>query len=102
MKMTRQFIKNRNATKDGGRHSSVVLSAPTILRPLVRISGAPSMLLSICINVIGIRPVENLNSKLMHTVETKKLVATRTVQLKERVNKFLYLLLLKCSMSQSL
>ena len=33
----------------GGRHSSMVLSAPTILRPWVRIPSTPSMLFSICI-----------------------------------------------------
>ena len=33
----------------GGRHSSVVSSAPTILRPRVRFPSTPSMLLSICI-----------------------------------------------------
>ena len=33
----------------GGRHSSVVSSAPTILRPRVRIPSTPSMLFSICI-----------------------------------------------------
>ena len=38
----------------GGRHSSVVSSAPTILRPQVRIPSTPSLLFSICI--IGIGP----------------------------------------------
>ena len=33
----------------GSRHSSVVSSAPTILRPWVRIPSTPSMLFSICI-----------------------------------------------------
>ena len=32
----------------GGHHSSVVSSAPTILRPQVRIPSTPSMLFSIC------------------------------------------------------
>ena len=36
----------------GGRHSSVVLSAPTILRPQVRIPSTPSMLFSICIEIV--------------------------------------------------
>ena len=37
---------------DGGRHSSVVSSAPTILRPRVRIPSTPSMLFSICIEIV--------------------------------------------------
>ena len=32
----------------GGHHSSVVLSAPTILRPWVQIPSTPSMLFSFC------------------------------------------------------
>ena len=35
-----------------GRHSSVVSSAPTILRPRVRIPSTPSMLFSICIEIV--------------------------------------------------
>ena len=38
-----------------GCHSSVVLSASTILRPWVRISSKLSMLFSICIIVIVVR-----------------------------------------------
>ena len=33
----------------GGRHSSMVSSVPTILRPQVQIPSTPSMLFSICI-----------------------------------------------------
>ena len=36
----------------GGRHSSVVLSAPTILQPRIRIPSTPSMLFSICIEIV--------------------------------------------------
>ena len=36
----------------GGRHCSVVSSAPTILRPWVRIPSTPSMLFSICIEIV--------------------------------------------------
>ena len=36
----------------GGRHSSVVSSAPTILRPRVRIPSTPSMLFSIYIEIV--------------------------------------------------
>ena len=36
----------------GGHHSSMVLSAPTILRPRVRIPCTPSMLFSICIEIV--------------------------------------------------
>ena len=36
----------------GGRHSSVVSFAPTILRPQVRIPSTPSMLFSICIEIV--------------------------------------------------
>ena len=35
-----------------GHHSSVVSSAPTILRPRVRIPSTPSMLFSICIEIV--------------------------------------------------
>ena len=38
--------------KMGGRHSSVVSSAPTILRPRVRIPSTPSKLFSICIEIV--------------------------------------------------
>ena len=34
---------------EGGHHSSVVISAPTILRPWVRFPIIPSMLFSVCI-----------------------------------------------------
>ena len=42
----------------GGHHSSVVSSAPTILRPRVRTPSTPSTLFSICIAIeidIGVR-----------------------------------------------
>ena len=35
-----------------GRHSSVVSSAPTILWPRVRILSTPSMLFSICVEIV--------------------------------------------------
>ena len=37
----------------GGRHISVVSSAPTILRPRVRIPSTPSTLFSICIEIVS-------------------------------------------------
>ena len=37
---------------EGGCHSSVVLSAPTILQPQVQIPSTPSMLFSICIEIV--------------------------------------------------
>ena len=40
---------------EGGCHSSVVLSAPTILQPQVQIPSTPSMLFSICIIEIVMR-----------------------------------------------
>ena len=43
--MDKQTMKNVL----GGRHSSVVSSAPTILQPRVQIPSSPSMLFSICI-----------------------------------------------------
>ena len=46
---------NKNIYLQGGRHSSVVLSAPTILRPQVQIPSTPSMLFSICIIEIVLR-----------------------------------------------
>ena len=36
----------------GGRHSSVVSSAPTILRPRVQIPSTSSMLFSICVEIV--------------------------------------------------
>ena len=39
----------------GGRHSSVVSSAPTILRPRVQVPSTPSMLFSILIIEIALR-----------------------------------------------
>ena len=36
----------------GGRHSSMVSSAPTILRPRVRILSTPFMFFSICIEIV--------------------------------------------------
>ena len=43
----------------GGSHSSVVLSAPTILRPQARIPSTPSMLFSICIEIITRKEQKN-------------------------------------------
>ena len=43
----------------GGCHSSVVSSAPTILRPQVRIPSTPSMLYSICIEIVMRKKNEN-------------------------------------------
>ena len=39
---------NKRLSYTGGRHSSVVLSAPTILWPRVRIPSTPSTLFTIC------------------------------------------------------
>ena len=47
----------------GGRHSSVVFSAPTILRPWDRIPSTPSMLFSICIIEIVQRKITKINKK---------------------------------------
>ena len=47
---------DRAVTKEwmrGGRHSSVVSSAPTILRPRVQIPSTPSMLFSVIEIVMG-------------------------------------------------
>ena len=41
-----------NTYEEGGRHSSMVLSAPTILGPRVRIPSTPSMLFSIFIEIV--------------------------------------------------
>ena len=49
--------------KSGSRHSSIVLSAPTILRPRVWIPSRPSLLFSICIIEILIRKGRKLNKK---------------------------------------
>ena len=46
----------------GGRHSSVVLSAPTILWPRVRIPSTPSTLFSICIEIV-LRKERKINKK---------------------------------------
>ena len=57
------FTKNNTKnTRLGGRHCSMVSSAPTILQPLVRIPSTPSMLFSICIVeiVIDMRMREGL------------------------------------------
>ena len=43
---------NGNILLWGGRHSSVVSSTPTILWPQVRIPSTPSMLFSICIEIV--------------------------------------------------
>ena len=56
--MKREFAQKRlrqlkegieKSQRKGGRHSSMVLSAPTILQPQVRIPTTPSTLFSICI-----------------------------------------------------
>ena len=47
----------------GGRHSSVVSSAPTILRPLVWIPITPYTLFSICIIEIVMRESTKINKK---------------------------------------
>ena len=45
-------ISQTNKKFKGGRHSSVVLSAPTILQPRVQIPSTPSTLFSICIEIV--------------------------------------------------
>ena len=52
--MMRLLLKSCSAKTSlmGGRHSSMVLSAPTILRPRVQIPSTPSMLFSIGIEIV--------------------------------------------------
>ena len=53
--MMRLLLKSCSAKTSlmGGRHSSMVLSAPTILRPRVWIPNTPSTLFSICIEIVS-------------------------------------------------
>ena len=53
------MAKTNAKTPWGGRHSSVVSSAPTILWPQVRIPSTPSMLYSICIEIVMRKKNEN-------------------------------------------
>ena len=60
----------------GGRHSSVVLSAPTILWPWVRIPSTPSNLLSVCIICNCNEKRTKINKKrlgLAHFLKNKKI-----------------------------
>ena len=52
-------IVKLNYVFKGGCHSSVVSSAPTILRPQVWIPSTPSMLFSICIEIVTRKKNEN-------------------------------------------
>ena len=46
------MILQRKFYARGGRHSSVVSSAPTILQPRFRIPSTPYILFSICIEIV--------------------------------------------------
>ena len=48
----REAFKLKRQTNKRCRHSSVVSSSPTILRPRVRIPSTPSTLFSICIEIV--------------------------------------------------
>ena len=56
----------------GGRHNSVVLSAPTILWPWVQIPSTPSMLFLICIEIVARK--EKINKKEAGIGPFKKLL----------------------------
>ena len=68
-----QLCLHRNKQPSmGGRHSSVVSSAPTILRPWVRIPCTPFTLFSICIIEIAMRKITKINKKRPGLAHFKK------------------------------